>query len=184
MRPDTDSMTTPVKAAANRCNALRSTGPKTAPGKIRSSQNALRHGLLSREAVLPGERRAKLTAFAERLHEDLAPEGELESLLVDRIVSCAWRLRRALSVEVGIIQRELSEDSEGKSEAEQLALAFVRAAYSADALTKLSRYETTLERGLFRALHELQRLQAARAGSHVVPPMAVDVEVSSHDPNP
>jgi hypothetical protein len=26
----------------------------------------------------------------------------------------------------------------------------------------LSRYETSIERGLFRALHELQRLQAAR----------------------
>ncbi|MBR0719119.1 hypothetical protein [Bradyrhizobium liaoningense] len=31
---------------ANRSNAKRSTGPKTAGGKARSSQNALRHGLV------------------------------------------------------------------------------------------------------------------------------------------
>ena len=31
--------------AANRANAKRSTGPKTAAGKLRSSRNALTHGL-------------------------------------------------------------------------------------------------------------------------------------------
>jgi len=38
-------MTTEKQIVANRANALRSTGPKTAAGKKRSSQNALRHGL-------------------------------------------------------------------------------------------------------------------------------------------
>lgn len=42
-----------------------------------------------------------------------------------------------------------------------------------------SRYEGTLERSLFKALHELQRLQAVRAGNAVPPPVAVDVNVSS-----
>ena len=51
--------------------------------------------------------------------------------------------------------------------------------FFADALSKLSRYETTLERSMFRALHELQRLQAARSGQSVAPPAVLDVEVSS-----
>ena len=38
-------MATEKKIAANRSNAKQSTGPKTALGKIRSSSNALRHGL-------------------------------------------------------------------------------------------------------------------------------------------
>lgn len=47
-----------------------------------------------------------------------------------------------------------------------------------ETLDKVSRYETTLERSLFRTLHELQRLQAARAGERVLPPAAVDVDLS------
>jgi hypothetical protein len=42
----------------------------------------------------------------------------------------------------------------------------------------LSRYEITLERTLYKALHELQRLQAARHGQAVGLPDAADVEVT------
>ena len=35
----------PARLAANRKNALRSTGPKTSPGKRKAARNALRHGL-------------------------------------------------------------------------------------------------------------------------------------------
>jgi hypothetical protein len=45
-------------------------------------------------------------------------------------------------------------------------------------LEKLSRYETTLERSLFKALHELERRQAARDGQVVPLPVAVDVNLS------
>jgi hypothetical protein len=54
--------------------------------------------------------------------------------------------------------------------------AFVRDATKCDALSKLSRCGTSIERSLYRALHELQRLQAPRAGVNVPPPVAVDVE--------
>jgi hypothetical protein len=41
-------MASPRQNEANRNNAKRSTGPKTAGGKATSSRNALRHGLASR----------------------------------------------------------------------------------------------------------------------------------------
>jgi len=47
----------------------------------------------------------------------------------------------------------------------------------ADGLDKVARYETHLERSLYKALHELQRLQAARNGTGGAP-MAFDVDVS------
>jgi hypothetical protein len=41
-----------------------------------------------------------------------------------------------------------------------LGRTFVRDAEEVDAFSKLSRYETAIERSLYKALHELQRLQA------------------------
>lgn len=60
--------------------------------------------------------------------------------------------------------------------------AFIRDCGNENALAKLSRYETSLERSFYKALHELQRLQAARHGRDVPLPMAMDVEVSHTGP--
>ena len=49
---------------------------------------------------------------------------------------------------------------------------------TADHVPSVLRYETALERSLYQALHELQRLQAARAGVPVPPPAAADVDVT------
>jgi hypothetical protein len=58
-------------------------------------------------------------------------------------------------------------------------LAFIQDGNTANAFSKLSRYEAAIERSLYKALHELQRLQAARrAEGDVLPPVAVDVDVS------
>lgn len=70
-------------------------------------------------------------------------------------------------------------EADARRDSETLATTLVNDAANANALTKLSRYETALERGLYRALHELQRLQAARAGLAVSAPAVLDVNVST-----
>ena len=45
-------------------------------------------------------------------------------------------------------------------------------------LEHLSRYERAIENSLFRALHELQRLQAARQGAPVPVPVMLDVAMA------
>ena len=163
-------MTTERQIETNRRNAAKSTGPRTDAGKAAVALNGIKHGLLSRQVLIKGESEADLVAFGKRLRVQLAPVGELEFLLADRIVSSAWRLRRALAVEASLFDKEETPDR-----------AF--AGYGATKLTILSRYESTLERSLFKALHELQRLQAARQGEAVPPPEAVDVEVSMSEPD-
>jgi hypothetical protein len=169
-------MTSDKKAVTNRRNAQKSTGPKTLEGKAAVRLNALKHGLLSRQTLLPDEEEADLVEFSERVHFQLQPEGDLEALFVDRIIAAAWRLRRVLSVEAAIYEEDrfdhLGEDR-------GLGWAFIRDAKRTSGFSKLSRYETTIERGLYKALHELQRLQTARGtAGGTPPPLAVDVDIS------
>lgn len=147
------------------------TGPRTPDGKARSSKNATRHGLLSRELLQSDEKLAHLQGLSERLRAQLEPVGELELLLVERVVSCVWRLRRALRIESELVERD--RWSVGADEG--AALVWIR---RRDTLATLNRYEVTLERSMYRALHELERLQAARRGERVSLPAVLDVDVS------
>jgi len=52
-----------------------------------------------------------------------------------------------------------------------IGLTFIRGSSGVDAFSKLSRYETAIERSYYRAFHELQRLQHQRLGGHVPPPL-------------
>jgi hypothetical protein len=49
----------------------------------------------------------------------------------------------------------------------------------ANVLVNLTRYEAALERSMYRALHELERAQAARQGERVALPTMLDVTVSA-----
>jgi hypothetical protein len=100
-------MTSDKKKETNRRNALKSTGPRTPKGKAAVRLNALKHGLLSQEILLPGEDGEALRELRERLRAELQPVGELENLLVDRIIDTFWRLGRLGRVETGIFTYEL-----------------------------------------------------------------------------
>ncbi len=58
-----------------------------------------------------------------------------------------------------------------------LGAAFRSDAENIGAISKLSRYEAAIERSLYRALHELQRVQAARQDGQPPASIAVDVTV-------
>ena len=165
-------MTSDKQIEANRRNAHKSTGPRTQEGKARVGSNAVKHGLLSQDVLVPGEDREALRELSEQLREELEPVGELEDILVDRIVAAHWRLRRLGRVEADIFINFYRASN-------NLGGAFMQDSHHANAFSKLSRYEVPIERSLYKALHELQRLQAARrAEDNVSPPLAIDVEVS------
>jgi hypothetical protein len=74
---------------------------------------------------------------------------------------------------------ERAREAGARRDAAELGAVFLRDARQTDGLAKLSRYEAALERNLYRALHELQRLQASRLAGAVSVPAVVDVDVSS-----
>ncbi len=169
-------MTTIAKMKANQRNALKSTGPKTPTGKSIAARNATKHGLLSQEVLLWEEDRSAFRALAVGLWDCLQPVGALEHLLVDRIVAATWRLRRVHVIEAGLCGRTNSGVNP-----ESLETLFIQDCRNSQAFSKLSRYEVALERGLYRALHELERLQTRRSGGDVPPPVTVDVDMTVQD---
>lgn len=87
-------MASDKQIAANRANAKRSTGPKTALGKSKSSRNALRHGLscsLKRDALPP-----EIENLAQALVVDNGDEGQ--RLAATALASAQWELMRIRSV--------------------------------------------------------------------------------------
>src|ERR1700742_4245689 len=74
-------------------------GPKTPEGKAVSKLNALKHGILSQEVLIEGEDENTLKSLTEALIDELKPIGPIEEVLVDRIISSLWRLRRSINAE-------------------------------------------------------------------------------------
>ena len=89
---------TSCKAKANRENAQKSTGPKSVEGKERSSRNASAPPLES--LLLPPESGNRdFTIILLELQEDLAPRGVMQGMLVERIASILWKIRRLQQAE-------------------------------------------------------------------------------------
>ena len=96
-------------------------GPRTTSGKAITRRNALRHGVLSTLPVVPGLERPE-DWQRTMLLASLAPQGDMETVLAERIALQLWRLHR------------------------------------------VARYEAHLSRELYKAMHELEALQARRCG--------------------
>jgi hypothetical protein len=92
--PTPQSLIPEPRIRANRANAKLSTGPRTEPGKQRSSLNALRHGLTARTAVLPTDDPEAYQRHIQQFLDEYAPATATETQLVHEIANAAWRLNR------------------------------------------------------------------------------------------
>lgn len=138
-------MTCARRLAANRANAQRSTGPRTAKGKARASANARRHGLTvaAPEEYAPPEI-ARLAAAYRYLLND--PEA------AQRAAAARVHLARIRSAEAHLLQLALARltlERPGADQAELEALAII---LSQGELAKLREYERKARSRLKRAL--------------------------------
>lgn len=181
-------MATQRQIEANRRNAKLSTGPKTAEGKARSSQNAYKHGLTSKTLRLEGEEdRAQFQRFTVAFRERFKPADAEQTRIVETMLPIAWQMQRLAALEAdAMIQYErehrrrgeasidhfVSLDLEalrrqrktaGVSMTRALVLAALRQTQAATQLPMLTfgRYEFGLESKFFRLLVRLGKLQQA-----------------------
>ncbi len=84
----------PERLAANRANALKSTGPKTPEGKAISRRNGLKHGLTGEGVALPDEDAAEVERRFAAMEAEMAPRTELGRALALRAAMLTVRLER------------------------------------------------------------------------------------------
>src|SRR5262245_45576802 len=99
-------MTSFRQIEASRHNALKSTGPKTETGKRQSRRNALRHGFTAETVLEPLENPEEYRAFEHAILSEYLPQTPVEQELVRRLASLFWRLRRATSIETGLLRMQ------------------------------------------------------------------------------
>jgi hypothetical protein len=141
---------------ANRENAKKG-GVKTDEGKRRSKLNALKHGmLLSIETILPGEDQKTFANLATQLKFEISPRGFWEELLVDRLISSIWRLRRVLRTEVTLIMEHLENYiNADPSLREYMRLQAEGSFIKGPSVDTLLRYEAAIERQIYKAFDKL-----------------------------
>ena len=71
-----------------------SPGPRTEEGKQRSSQNALRHGLLAEQVVLDCEGREAFEDLLTDHVQRFRPTDEVGYALIEEMAVCHWCIRR------------------------------------------------------------------------------------------
>jgi hypothetical protein len=142
-----------TRAEANRRNAARSTGPRTAKGRLRSAQNARRHGFAS--VVVGG---TKLSDEAEKLACAIAgPDPSPQRLHQARIIAeTQFTLAKIAISKITTIKFVLAYKVKSTNvllEPEQrCAIAVVK---SLDQLRRLDRYERRASARFSRTLRLL-----------------------------
>jgi hypothetical protein len=119
--------------------------------------------------------------------EKFDPQDTDEDFLVQRMAEARIRYNRIMPLEASIFNLRLVVDKapdplmEAQGLSCQRAWAYMRDANGGNALSKLSRYETTLLREYDRSRHELEKLQKIRTAKPNPPPI---VEKLRKEPDP
>lgn len=152
---------TAAKIAANRANASKSTGPNDTS---RTRFNGLAHGLTSKQTVVHGESQAEYEEFQSRLSAELKPQSATESVLVERVIAAAWRLKRFSRVENAFFNNRIDAILEANPESDPdsaLATLFTDPAEMLR-MRLFLRYQTAVQREYDQAYKEFRKAKADR----------------------
>ncbi len=128
--------------------------------------NSVKHGLTGQILLATPAEHAAYDTHCQGIRESLAPEGDMETGLVQSIADDRWRLMRAASLESAIFAegaaKSASEDAAADPELEA-ALASGRT-WIAEArnLNLLTLYESRIQRRFEKNMAELRKLQTER----------------------
>ena len=123
-------MVSQAKIDANRRNAAKSTGPRTAKGKAKVRFNAVTHGMTAATVVLPHEDEQAYQHRLEAWTSELKGPGDFGQYLVARLVKISWQLDRADTFEQAKLTKRIQDAPRlfgaGKSHAEPVETLIAR----------------------------------------------------------
>jgi hypothetical protein len=137
-------MATTKQIEANRRNALKSTGPKTAAGKALVRLNPLRHGLRARDVILPDEDPEAFHQLCDDLEAEWQPRTRTEQFYLEQMAVSQWKLTRVDWGEADLFGGNITLEK------------------TFQILHRLWQTQNRLERSYARAQRELERLQSSR----------------------
>jgi hypothetical protein len=154
------------RLAANRANAEKSTGPRTATGKQRSALNATRHGILAQVIHLPEEEMKAYDRFTGEYVATIAPVGAIEIQLANACADLQFRLHRLSAAEHNLFaighEENGNEWNSGHPESHTALTLAETLRRSKDPLSTITLYEQRLSRRFLQTLKQLRDMQAER----------------------
>jgi hypothetical protein len=147
-------MSTERQQQASRANGSKSHGPVTSAGLLNSSQNALKHGMLSETIVLKCESTDRFISVVAALFEEFQPQTPFEESLIEDMAVARWRRMRIRGMEKAAMDHEMSRQSDSaaaEDSATCAALAFRTLSDDSRSLELTNRYDSRCQREYLRA---------------------------------
>jgi hypothetical protein len=135
---------------SSKSNGALSKGPSTPAGKLRSSLNAIRHGLCSKTTIVEDDSLDGFSLLLQQHLDRFRPAGDVERAMIEEMSAACWRQRRAWSMETRLIDTQTARHPEGDA-LDRMVTVF-RGLESSHSLSLFNRYETRLHRLYQRSL--------------------------------
>ncbi len=143
------------KLAANRANAQKSSGPTTAAGLARSSQNRIVHGLCGKFNVLESENQEDYNNLFERFLSSEQPADDVERELVAKMCRHTWMSERSVRFQDACFQHRPFTGDQRANDRQTIAVL--------KDLNLYLRYQAANDRAYQRAAAELAKRRKDRA---------------------
>lgn len=150
---------------ANRENAKKSTGPRTAQGKAYSRCNALKHGLLAKSVLFSSDGtpiNEDLHQLWDELHDRYGAGDVITDVRIQTVIVECWRQGKALNHEARFL-----ED---------------RGIFYSKAVGNFQRYRTASQRALEKNLEQLEKLSPSPSAEKEDDPEPAAAAVAPENP--
>jgi hypothetical protein len=175
-------MSSERRIKASQENGRLSHGPTSAEGKRRSSQNAIRHGMLAATVVLPAEAQSGFKDLTDSFYGRFQPADNVEVGLIEDMCAAWWKTRRGWAIENRLLSDAIDVQRSG-DELGRMTGAFRELANSRE-FPLIHRYETRFQLQFHRALNNLLALRKAVAPDEFPGPNGPVFEHPTNDPEP